>query len=93
MRNNSYHNLKTSWTTTIAEAVDDGLVGVEEDTSALTLKVNGITYTIYWLWDPVKKKRIAPKKAIERGVLDLNKLLYKNYANKKLWVQKKIRVR
>jgi hypothetical protein len=61
--------------------VDDGLVGVEEDTSALTLKVNGITYTIYWLWDPVKKKRIAPKKAIERGVLDLNKLLYKNYAN------------
>ena len=77
----SYHNLSSSLTTTLTEAVDDGLVGVEEDNSALTLKVNGITYTIYWLWDPVKKKRISPKRAIERGVLDLHRLLYANYAN------------
>ncbi len=78
---NSYHNLKTSLTMSIVEAVDDGLIGVEEDNSALTIKVNGITYTIYWLWDPVKKKRIAPKRALERGVLDLEKLVYRNYAN------------
>ena len=81
LSNNSYHNLKTSHSSTIAECVDDGLVGVEEDTSALTLRVNGIAYTIYWVWDPVKKRRIAPKRAIERGVLDLTRQLYKNYAN------------
>ena len=79
--NNMYHNLKTSQSITISEAVDDGLIGVEEDTSALTIKVNGITYTIYWVWDPVKKKRLAPKKAIERGVLNVESLLYRNYSN------------
>jgi hypothetical protein len=78
---NLYHNLKSSVSVSITEAVDDGLIGVEEDTSALILKVNGITYTIYWVWDPVKKKRLAPKKAIERGVLDLDRLVYRNYAN------------
>lgn len=76
-----YHNLKMSTSQTITEAVDDGLIGVEEDTSALTVKVNGITYTVYWVWDPVKKKRIAPRKAVERGVLDLNELIYRNYLN------------
>ena len=45
LSNNSYHNIKTSHSTTITEA----------DNSALTIKVNGITYTIYWLWNPVKK--------------------------------------
>ena len=78
---NMYHNLKMSTSQSITEAVDDGLIGVEEDTSALTVKVNGITYTIYWVWDPVKKKRIAPRKAVERGVLNLDELVYRNYLN------------
>ena len=78
---NTYHNLKTSITSTISEAVDDGLIGVVEDTSALTLRVNGITYVIYWVWDPVKNKRIAPQKAIDRGVLDVNNFLYRNYVS------------
>lgn len=81
IKKNVYHNLKTSYSSTINEAVDDGLIGIEEDTSALTIKVNGITYTIYWLWDPVKQKRISPKRAIERGVLDLENLVYRNYSN------------
>jgi hypothetical protein len=79
IKKSTYHNLKTSYSSTINEAVDDGLIGIEEDNTALILKVNGITYTIYWLWDPVKRKRVAPKRAIERGVLDLEKLIYKNY--------------
>ncbi len=78
---NIYHNLKHSNSVSITEAVDDGLIGVEEDTSALVLTVNGITYTIYWVWDPVKKKRLAPKKALQRGVLNTDTLLYRNYAN------------
>lgn len=78
---NVYHNLKISYSQTIAEAADDGLIGIEEDNSALILNVNGITYTIYWVWDPVKSKRISPKKAIRIGVLDTTNLLYKNYVN------------
>jgi len=81
LQTNFYHNLKSSHNCTISEAVDDGLIGVEEDNSALTLKANGITYTIYWVWDPVKNKRIAPKKALERGVLNLDSLIYRNYSN------------
>lgn len=77
----NYHNLKTSHTSSISEAVDDGLIGVEQDNSALTIKANGITYTIYWVWDPVKHKRIAPKKALERGVLNVDTLIYRNYSN------------
>lgn len=79
VKKSTYHNLKTSYSSTINEAVDDGLIGIEEDNTALILKVNGITYTIYWLWDPVKRKRVAPKRAIERGILDLDKLVYRNY--------------
>jgi hypothetical protein len=78
---NIYHNLKISTSQTISEAADDGLIGIEEDNSALILNVNGITYTIYWVWDPVKRKRVAPKKAISLGLLDLDNLLYKNYLN------------
>ncbi|CAF0712705.1 unnamed protein product [Brachionus calyciflorus] len=81
LKNGVYHNLKTSHSQTISEAVDDGLIGIEEDTSALTIKVNGITYTIYWVWDPVKKRRISPKRAIERQVLDLKNNYYRNYSN------------
>lgn len=79
VKKSTYHNLKTSYSSTINEAVDDGLIGIEEDNTALILKVNGITYTIYWLWDPVRRKRVAPKRAIERGILDLDKLVYRNY--------------
>ena len=81
MPNAVYHNLKTSHSLTIEEAIDDGLIGIEQDTNALTVKVNGITYTIYWVWDPVKKKRITPKRAIQRQVLDLENKCYRNYAN------------
>lgn len=81
LNNGVYHNLKTSHSLTVSEAVDDGLIGIEEDTSALTIKVNGITYTIYWVWDPVKRKRISPKRAIDRNVLDLENKCYRNYAN------------
>lgn len=79
LKRSTYHNLKTSYSSTINEAVDDGLIGIEEDNTALILKVNGITYTIYWLWDPVRRKRVSPKTAIERGILDLDKLVYRNY--------------
>jgi hypothetical protein len=81
LKSNSYHNLKTSHSLTVNEAIDDGLVGIEEDKNALQINVNGITYTIYWVWDPVKKKRISPKRAIDRGVLDLVNKFYRNYAN------------
>jgi hypothetical protein len=33
------------------------------------------------VWDPVKKKRLSPKKAIDRGVLNIEKLIYRNYSN------------
>ena len=78
---NAYQNLKTCHSSALAEAADDGLVGIEEDNSALILNCNGITYTIYWLWDPVKKRRVAAKRAIKLGVLDTGSLLYRNYAN------------
>ena len=79
-KTNSYHNLKTSHSLTINEAIDEGLIGIEDDKNALQIKVNGITYTIYWVYDPVKMKRISPKRAIDRGVLDLANNFYRNYS-------------
>ncbi|RNA44605.1 microtubule-actin cross-linking factor isoforms 1 2 3 5-like [Brachionus plicatilis] len=81
LKNGVYHNLKTSHSLTVNEAVDERLVGIEQDNSAMTIKVNGITYTIYWVWDPVKRKRISPQRAIDRKVLDLKTNCYRNYAN------------
>ena len=80
LKTNSYHNLKTTHSLTINEAIDNGLIGTEEDKNALQINVNGITYIIYWVYDPVKKKRISPKRAIDRGLLDLPNRLYTNYS-------------
>jgi hypothetical protein len=76
-----YRNKRTGQEIPIVDAIDDGLIGIEEDTSALHINANGISYTIYWVLDPVRKKRLLPKRAINRGVLDLKDMCYRNYSN------------
>lgn len=74
----SYHNLKTSHSITINEAINDGLIGIEEDNRSFTIKANGLTYHIYWVWDHTTNKRITPHAAIEKGILDINNYIYRN---------------
>ena len=79
----TYHHRAAQRTLTFDEAVDDGLVGTEpaDDASALTLTCDAITYTIYWVWDPVRSCRCAPARAVRRGLLDARTGRYTNYAS------------
>ncbi|CAF0847061.1 unnamed protein product [Rotaria sordida] len=52
------------------KAVDLGYMGIEPDTASLPIRVDGIDYMIHWVLDSSTKRRIFPRQAIAKNILD-----------------------
>ncbi|CAF4362035.1 unnamed protein product [Rotaria sp. Silwood2] len=52
------------------KAVELGYMGIEPDTASLPIRVDGIDYMIHWVLDSSTKRRIFPRQAIARNMLD-----------------------
>ncbi|CAF1012011.1 unnamed protein product [Rotaria sp. Silwood1] len=52
------------------KAVELGYMGIEPDTASLPIRVDGIDYMIHWVLDSSTKRRIFPRQAIARNILD-----------------------
>ncbi|KAI0979735.1 hypothetical protein GJ496_009746, partial [Pomphorhynchus laevis] len=76
-----YHDTVENRNYDTEQAVRLGLIGTDEDCSPVILNVDGIVYTIHWVLDPIAKQRILPHKAVDKGVLDTQKLRYFNPQN------------
>ncbi|CAF1503793.1 unnamed protein product [Adineta steineri] len=55
---------------TFEEAVELGYMGIEPDTASLPLHVDGIDYMIHWVLDSSTKRRIFPRQAVRKQILD-----------------------
>ena len=51
-------------------AVELGYMGIELDTASLPLHVDGIDYMIHWVLDSSTKRRIFPRPAVRKQILD-----------------------
>ena len=60
------------------KAVDLGYMGVEPDTASLPIRVDGIDYMIHWVLDQSTKRRIFPRQAVAKQILDAK---YGRYIN------------
>ena len=79
-RTNNYRNVKTSHTLTVTEAVDDGLIAWRRTTAPFS-STSMASPTPFTGSGTRSRRNVARQRAIERGVLDLVKLRYRNYAN------------
>ena len=52
------------------KAVELGYMGIEPDKASLPLRVDGIEYMIHWVLDSSTKRRIYPRPAIAKHILD-----------------------
>ena len=52
------------------KAVELGYMGIEPDTASLPIRVDGIDYMIHWVLDPSTKRRIFPRQAVRKQILD-----------------------
>ncbi|CAF4468439.1 unnamed protein product [Rotaria socialis] len=64
------------------KAVELGYMGVEPDTASLPIHVDGIDYMIHWVLDPSTKRRIFPRQAVRKQILDPLNGRYINPYNK-----------
>lgn len=60
------------------KAVELGYMGIEPDTASLPIRVDGIDYMIHWVLDSSTKRRIFPRQAIAKQMLDAK---YGRYIN------------
>ncbi|CAF3599478.1 unnamed protein product [Adineta steineri] len=63
------------------KAVELGYMGVEPDTASLPIRVDGIDYMIHWVLDSSTKRRIFPRQAITKQILDAKHGRYVNPFN------------
>ncbi|CAF0786165.1 unnamed protein product, partial [Didymodactylos carnosus] len=56
-------------------------MGIEPDTASLPLRVDTIDYMIHWVLEPSTKRRIFPRQAIKKHILDVKNLRYVNPYN------------
>jgi hypothetical protein len=52
------------------KAVELGYMGIEPDTASLPIHVDGIDYMIHWVLDSSTKRRIFPRQAVRKQILD-----------------------
>ena len=52
------------------KAVELGYMGIEPDTASLPIRVDGIDYMIHWVLDSSTKRRIFPRQAVKKQILD-----------------------
>ena len=52
------------------KAVELGYMGIEPDTASLPIHVDGIDYMIHWVLDSSTKRRIFPRPAVRKQILD-----------------------
>jgi hypothetical protein len=52
------------------KAVELGYMGIEPDTASLPIRVDGIDYMIHWVLDSSTKRRIFPRQAVRKQILD-----------------------
>lgn len=52
------------------KAVELGYMGIEPDTASLPIHVDGIDYMIHWVLDASTKRRIFPRPAVRKQILD-----------------------
>lgn len=52
------------------KAVELGYMGIEPDTASLPIHVDGIDYMIHWVLDSSIKRRIFPRQAVRKHILD-----------------------
>ena len=63
------------------KAVELGYMGIEPDTASLPIRVDGIDYMIHWVLDSSTKRRIFPRQAIAKQILDATHGRYINPYN------------
>jgi hypothetical protein len=63
------------------KAVELGYMGIEPDTASLPIRVDGIDYMIHWVLDSSTKRRIFPRQAIAKQILDAQHGRYINPYN------------
>lgn len=63
------------------KAVELGYMGIEPDTASLPIRVDGIDYMIHWVLDSSTKRRIFPRQAIAKKMLDATHGRYINPYN------------
>ncbi|CAF3465466.1 unnamed protein product [Rotaria socialis] len=63
------------------KAVELGYMGIEPDTASLPIRVDGIDYMIHWVLDSSTKRRIFPRQAITKHMLDAKTGRYINPYN------------
>ncbi|CAF3082851.1 unnamed protein product [Rotaria sp. Silwood2] len=60
------------------KAVELGYMGIEPDTASLPIHVDGIDYMIHWVLDSSTKRRIFPRQAVRKQILEP---MYGRYIN------------
>jgi hypothetical protein len=63
------------------KAVELGYMGIEPDTASLPIRVDGIDYMIHWVLDSSTKRRIFPRQAVAKKILDATHGRYINPYN------------
>ncbi|CAF1587078.1 unnamed protein product [Rotaria magnacalcarata] len=63
------------------KAVELGYMGIEPDTASLPIRVDGIDYMVHWVLDSSTKRRIFPRQAITKHMLDAKTGRYINPYN------------
>jgi len=63
------------------KAVELGYMGIEPDTASFPIRVDGIDYMIHWVLDSSTKRRIFPRQAIAKQILDATHGRYINPYN------------
>lgn len=63
------------------KAVELGYMGLEPDKASLPLRVDGIEYMIHWVLDSSTKRRIYPRPAVAKQILDAKHGRYINPYN------------
>ncbi|CAF4657430.1 unnamed protein product, partial [Rotaria sp. Silwood1] len=64
------------------KAVELGYMGIEPDTASLPMHVDGIDYMIHWVLDSSTKRRIFPRQAVRKQILEPTYGRYINPYNK-----------
>ena len=63
------------------KAVELGYMGIEPDKASLPIRVDGVEYMIHWVLDSSTKRRIYPRQAVAKHILDAQNGRYINPYN------------
>ena len=63
------------------KAVELGYMGIEPDKASLPIRVDGIEYMIHWVLEPSTRRRIYPRPAVAKRILDAQHGRYVNPYN------------